>query len=74
MLLVLLQNVFSSACQLLKARYYFGLEGVRISVSHLLSAFVRNTCSFEASLFCSFLLMPLKQIVVGQLSETASLL
>lgn len=61
-------------CQFLKARYYFGLEGAWISVSQLLSAFVRNRCSFEASLFLSLLLMPLKQMVVGQLSETVTLL
>lgn len=69
-----LQNVFSSACQFLKVRYYFGLESTWISVSQLLSAFVRNRCSFEASLLLSLLLMPLKQMVVGQLSETAILL
>ena len=69
-----LQNVFSSVCQFLKARYYFGLEGAWISVSQLLSAFARNRCSFEASLFLSILLMPLKQMVVGQLLETAILL
>lgn len=66
-----LQNGLSSVCQLLKARYCFGLEGAWISVSQLSSAFVRNRCSFEASLLLRLLLVPLKEIVVGRLSGTA---